>query len=451
MLAIVGRLLKGPGHSQPLSDRDREPVPRCSVERVSDSSYVTTPGPDSDHGGMGNNTLETSRGQSLTVPPWAKTRPLSDIRELTEPSLAETIPRRLLSENNLPRSSSRTEVSREPSAVSKRRPSVDTCHGENREPEGKNSIECNRVGSVYRGRSSRTPSPPSPADNNSVSSIYSIPPQSVPPRSSSRTRARSASRPRKPQVPPSLSHRAPVLPSTKAFPSLPQSSREDDASHPQRGRSQSSVRYIAAHPDTIFQNSNQHIFSKTFVRQSLSKEMLEFPTHRHPRIELGLDLSAGIFVGGGSIEGTMQINVDDAERIRHRRTLDIARISVDLLGIEEMSSNRRSVFLNLATELIDQDNPPPANMVMSREPIGCNNMFWHLMPSSTNLAFSLALPLNVGPPPFQSRNARIRYALSVSLLVRDRGKQYIVRTSEDINVLSVYDRTTPLYSFVLVG
>jgi hypothetical protein len=168
--------------------------------------------------------------------------------------------------------------------------------------------------------------------------------------------------------------------------------------------------------------------------------MLEFPTHRHPRIELGLDLSAGIFVGGGSIEGTVQIHVDDAERIRHRRTLDIARISIDLLGIEEMTSNRRSIFLNLATELIDQDNPPPTNMVMSRDPISCNDLFWHLMPSSTNLAFSLTLPLNVGPPPFQSRNARIRYALSVSLLIRDHGKHYIVRISEDVTVLSVYDR-----------
>ncbi len=40
---------------------------------------------------------------------------------------------------------------------------------------------------------------------------------------------------------------------------------------------------------------------------SISKELLEFPSHRHPRIELGLDLSASIFVGGGSIEGTVQI------------------------------------------------------------------------------------------------------------------------------------------------
>jgi hypothetical protein len=436
LLGIAGRLLKGPGHSQPLyAARDCEPIPRCSVERASSPLHLTSPESDSDYGDMVGNALENPISQSLHAPPWAKTRPLSDIRELTEPSLAETIPRRLLSDN-LPRSSSRTEVSRKTSAVSKRRPGIDTCHGENREPERKNSIESNSIGFVHRERSSRTPSPPSPADNNSISSIYSIPPKNVPPRSSSRTRARSTSRPRNPQIPPPLpSQQALPLASKKALPLPPRSSRENDCPLPQ-----SSARYIAAHPDTIFADSNQHIYSKTFARQPLSKDMLEFPTHRHPRIELGLDLSAGIFVGGGSIEGTVQIHVDDAERIRHRRTLDIARISIDLLGIEEMTGNRRSIFLNLATELIDQDNPPPTNMVMSRDPIGCNDLFWHLMPSSTNLAFSLTLPLNVGPPPFQSRNARIRYALSVSLLIRDHGKQYIVRTSEDVTVLSVYDR-----------
>lgn len=105
-----------------------------------------------------------------------------------------------------------------------------------------------------------------------------------------------------------------------------------------------------------------------------------------------------------------------------------------------MSGNRRSVFLNLATELIDEDNLPPHNMVDSQEQIGHDDPFWHLMPSITNLPFVMSLPLNVGPPPFQSKHARIRYVLCVSLLIRDQGKQYIVRASEDIEVLSVYDR-----------
>ncbi|KAJ4406363.1 hypothetical protein N0V91_004571 [Didymella pomorum] len=111
-----------------------------------------------------------------------------------------------------------------------------------------------------------------------------------------------------------------------------------------------------------------------------------------------------------------------------------------------MNGNRRCVFLNLATELIDEDHPPPSHMVYDQKPIGSNDLFWHLMPSFTNLAFSLSLPLNVGPPPFHSKNARIRYALCASLLIRDHGKQYIVRTSDDVTVLSVFDPEKALIS-----
>ena len=102
---------------------------------------------------------------------------------------------------------------------------------------------------------------------------------------------------------------------------------------------------------------------------------MEFPTHRHPRVDLELELAAGLFVGGGSIEGTAQISIDDADRIRHKRTPDIARISVDLIGLEEMTGSKKSVFLNLATELIDSENPPPYNMVESQGQISLSDPF----------------------------------------------------------------------------
>ncbi|KAJ4360831.1 uncharacterized protein N0V89_001398 [Didymosphaeria variabile] len=85
-------------------------------------------------------------------------------------------------------------------------------------------------------------------------------------------------------------------------------------------------------------------------------------------------------------------------------------------------------------------------MVDSQQQIGLDDPFWHLVPSITNLPFSMSLPLNVGPPPFQSKNARIRYVLCISLLIRDQGKQYIVRVSEDVTVLSVYDPEKALMS-----
>ena len=442
---IAGRLLKGPGYSQPpphikgpLSDSRR------SLEKQNGSPLLASPESARSQsigcGGIACNNFGEPRGQSI-VSSWAKTRPLSDIRELTEPSLADTIQRKLLS-NNVQRNASRTELSRMPSVASRRGPSMDTRHDENKEPDRKNSIENNVIRSVHRGRPTRTPSPPSPAENNSISSVYSIPPGSVPPRSSSHTRARSLSRTRAPpKLPLQITYRAPTTTALNTIPTMPlPPPKGSGTTIPRRGQSQSPLHHVATRLDPVSHDTHRRIPSRTFIREPLSKELLEFPSHRHPRIELGLDLSAGIFVGGGSIEGTVQINIDDAERIRHRRTLDIARISIDLLGLEEMSGNRRSVFLNLATELIDENNPPPHNMVDTQEPIGSNDLYWHLMPSVTNLAFNLSLPLNVGPPPFQSKNARIRYVLCVSLLIRDHGKQYIVRTSEDVIVLPVYDR-----------
>jgi hypothetical protein len=443
---IAGWLLKGSGYSHAPSGKDQPTESRQSFERESGSSFLTSLDSDSSQvigcGGMVSSNFGEPRGHSVNVSSWAKIRPLSDICELTEPSLADTLHRRPPSDRQ-PRSASRPNVSRKPSVASKRRPSIDTRNGENKEPDRRASFESSKgIRSVHQSRSSRTPSPPSPADNNSISSIYSIPRGNVPPRSSSHTRVRSASKSRRPLQQAEM--RAPATTAFNIIPNLPPPTIKGcDHTIPRRGHSQSPVRHIAARFDPISHDTHRHIPSKTFVRQPLSKELLEFPSHRHPRIELGLDLLAGIFVGGGSIEGTVQIVVDDAERIRHRRILDIARISIDLIGLEEMSRNRRSVFLNLATELIDGQNPPPANMVDTQEPISPHDAFWHLMPSITNLAFNLSLPLNVGPPPFQSKNARIRYVLCVSLLIRDQGKQYIVRTSEDVIVLSVYDRRSP--------
>jgi hypothetical protein len=439
---IAGRLLKGTGYSHTPLGKDQSAHLGPSFERDSGVSFLTSPGSEGSPvigcGGMVGSNFGELRGHSINVSSWTKIRPLSDIRELTEPSLAEPLLRKPLPDKQS-RSTSRPDLSRKPSVASKRRPSIENRCGENRDSDRKTSLESNGIKSVHRGRSSRTPSPPSPADNNSISSIYSIPPGSVPPRSSSRTRARSASKTRPPlqQIP----QRAPATEALNMIPKiLLPAPKGCDHTIPRRGHSQSPVRHVAARLDPVSHDTNRRIPSRTFVREPLSKELLEFPSHRHPRIELGLDLLAGIFVGGGSIEGTVQINIDDAERIRHRRTLDIARISIDLLGLEEMSGNRRCVFLNLATELLDEKNPPPANMVDTQEPINPHDVFWHLMPSVTNLVFNLSLPLNVGPPPFQSKNAKIRYVLCVSLLVRDHGKQYIVRTSEDVTVLSVYDR-----------
>lgn len=341
------------------------------------------------------------------VPPWSTaTRPLSDIRELTEPSLVEVVIRKPLLGPGVARKPSLT---RKLSLVRKPSSRAQTHLGAER-----------HAGDDRRGRTSPVVSPNSEAGG---SSVYSIPMGSVPPRSSSKPR-------KEPSMPLA---RAPLL--------GPAPSKGTGYTIPNRGHSQSPVKEVAARLNAVTSDQSRRIPSRTFIRASQPSDILEFPTHRHPRITLDLQLGASLFVGGGSIEGNVRLVVDDAERVRHKRALAIARISVDLLGVEEMSPpTRRCMFLNLATELIDSEHPPPHSMVESLKQISPIDPFWLLTPSTSCLPFMLSLPLDVGPPPFQSKHARIRYALCVTILIRDQGRQYLVRTSQEVTVLSVYDR-----------
>lgn len=111
-------------------------------------------------------------------------------------------------------------------------------------------------------------------------------------------------------------------------------------------------------------------------------------------MDLELELAAGLFVGGGSIEGIAQISIDGADRIWHKRTLDIASISVDLIGLEEMTGSKKSIFWNPATELIDSENPPPYNMVESQDQISLDDPFW--APRALSYEFSVHFKFATG-------------------------------------------------------
>lgn len=350
------------------------------------------------------------------VTPWSTgARPLSDIREITEPSLAELTHSKPLPDT--PKSVT-TELRRKCSL------------------SRKGSL-LSRKGSLTRKTSLK--SAPSPADSyherrgrhstpvrtpvSDHSSIYSIPIGSVPPRSSSRNRGR----------------RAVSLPRVSSLGPPPAPPRGLGFTIPNRGQSRSPVREYASRYDPVSSDVVQTVPPRTFGRVS-SGEVLEFPTHRHPRVAVELQIGAPLFVGGGSLEGNVKITVEDVDRTRHKRALYISRISIDLLGAEEMCIGKRDIFLNLATELIDSDNPPPLNMVESQKPCSPTDPFWLMKPSVTTMPFSLSMPLDVGPPPFQSKLAQIRYVLCATLLIRDKGTQYLVRSSQDVSVLSVYDR-----------
>ncbi|OJD36332.1 arrestin-like protein [Diplodia corticola] len=353
------------------------------------------------------------------APPWSTlTRPLSDIRELTEPSLLELTNRKALqSESTECRVARKCSLTRKGSLLSRkgshsRRPSL------KRATSPAESQHSNH----RRGRPSPFQTP-----GSDRSSVYSIPIANIPPRSSSRTRKNRAN-------------------TMACGPSLPPPApRGLGFTIPNRGLSRSPVREVAARLDPVSSDVVQRIPSRTFTRDP-SDEVVEFPTHRHPRISVDIQLAAPLFVGGGSLEGNVRIIVEDAERQRHKRALAIARISVDLLGVEEMWNGKRDIFMDLATELVDSDNPPPENMVDSVKQVSPLDPFWLLHPSTTTMPFSISLPLDVGPPPFQSKLARIRYVLSCTLLVRDKGVQYLVRNSQGVSLLSVYDPEKALMS-----
>lgn len=345
-------------------------------------------------------------------------RPLSDIRELTEPSLLDAISRKPKAESSN-HTSNHTNVSRRSSfkrAVSlKRRGSVKIV-----EPSTDSGyrFEVDDSDSSYN----------SAASIRDTSSLYSIPFSSVPVRASSQTRE--ATR---------------TLRSTtlKASPTLAHRPR-DSTVIPNRGQSRSPIRQAEPWHDTVSSQTSRRIPSQTFVRNPPPRDILDFPTHRHPRIGVDFQVAAPLFVGGGSIEGCVRVVVDDAERTRDKMNLTIGRLAVDLIGIEETSANRKSIFLSLGTELLDLDHPPPRNMIDPANRHPSMDSFWTLVPSFTSIPFMISLPLDTGPPPFHSKHARIRFVLSTTLLVKDSGRQYLVRCSQDIAVLSTYDRKSPI-------
>lgn len=343
---------------------------------------------------------------TMAIPPWSTaTRPLSDIRELTEPSLGE-----LMSKDQY---LSGERIERNPSLTRKMSIKATRSTG---------ALEETDIVEEKRGRRSIS-LPRTSGSQEDQSSVYSIPGGNVPPRSSSQPRRKgSISRDKGPSALP------------------PPPPRGIGYSIPNRGKSRSPVRDIAYKLDPVTSDSVRRLPSRTFSRSPQPRDILEFPSYRHHRINSDLQLVASLFVGGSAIEGSVRIVVDEAERIRHKKTLAIARISVDLVGVEEASGGRKAIFLNLATELIDADHPPPRTMVDSETQISPIDPFWYLVPSITILPFLLSLPLDVGPPPFHSRHAKIRYVVCVTILVRDTGRQYLVRTSQDVSVLSVYDR-----------
>lgn len=100
------------------------------------------------------------------------------------------------------------------------------------------------------------------------------------------------------------------------------------------------------------------------------------------------------------------------------------------------------MFMSIATELIDEDHPPPAAMLRPTD--DADRIFWKIKPSRSFMPFRMNIPLNVGPGPFHSVRARIRYVIHGTILLTINGHKSLVRCSRDIRIISALDPETAL-------
>jgi hypothetical protein len=161
---------------------------------------------------------------------------------------------------------------------------------------------------------------------------------------------------------------------------------------------------------------------------------------------MSLRLAAPLFVGGGTIEGQIRLTVDRGTLQRSKlNPIYISKLSIDVIGVEEVSDGRRWIFLSLATELFDEDHPPPPSLVTSQLS-SHSELFWLLKPASVSLPFCVNLPLNVGPPPYSSKVAGIRYYICPTVILKTGGKQSALRQLCSVQLMTVHDPEKALAS-----
>lgn len=171
-------------------------------------------------------------------------------------------------------------------------------------------------------------------------------------------------------------------------------------------------------------------------------DMLEVPELSHVRVSIDTHVTAPLFMGGGTVEGQIQLKIDGGSatsRRKSRPAMSIGRIAVDVLGVEAVQG-RQHMFRNLAVELVDENHSPPSTMVVASQKRF--DAFWEVQPSVSVLPFRVNLPINMGPPPYKSKHASIKYILCATVMIKIAGKVHHVRQSHEIAVLTVHDRTS---------
>jgi hypothetical protein len=72
-----------------------------------------------------------------------------------------------------------------------------------------------------------------------------------------------------------------------------------------------------------------------------------------------VSLPASRFIGGGTIEGNINIAVDGSPLQKPKaKSIFISNLTVDIIGFEEVNDGRRWIFLSLTTDLFNERYPP---------------------------------------------------------------------------------------------
>ena len=204
-------------------------------------------------------------------------------------------------------------------------------------------------------------------------------------------------------------------------------------------RSNSPIRRVAERLDHV-SSDKLRTHTRTFIRSVKPIGILDAPYLPHTRVTIHMQASAPLFVGGSTVEGEVSVVFDGGKPRPYTAKeppISIGRLSVDLLGVE-IAQGRKNIFRCLATELINEVYPPPSTMRVATR--SKSEALWTVAPSTSVIPFRLNLPINMGPPPYSSRSASIKYILCTTLAIVTNEKHLYVRTSQEIVVLTIHDR-----------
>ena len=193
------------------------------------------------------------------------------------------------------------------------------------------------------------------------------------------------------------------------------------------------------HERSVSMDPSSSRYSSQFVPSQKPHDVVEIPQIRHARVSLETKSNSPLYTGGATLEGEVEVTVDGgrfAKRHKDLSPLSMGRITVDLIGVE-IWNGKHNIFHSLAVDAVNENHPPPGPVLASAKPV---NGFWTVAPSLIHVPFQFVLPIKAGPPPYLSKHASIRYILCATAVFKTLGREFSVRDSCDIAILTVHNR-----------